>query len=620
MLESWRLRNFKSIRGDTEVKLGALTVFAGPNSSGKSTLLQSILLTTQTLANPVASRSVVLNGRFLRLGGMNDLVSDGAPERDITLGFTYSLMKPAFWPETANDEGTVWDAWQDEEIRAIECRYTFIADPNASNKEQGDLQPIVTSCRLHWVVEDFSGTTIEVSRTDVPIAQRAEELGLAPDTLTREDREALGYRVEGVVDARALMFKAYYVSDEIAEGPVAGARLAHFLPSAVVLRYDTVAARADLLVKAILSFSRSPRMAEAVVPAPLLAELLAAMREASPSDVQLLPRFRKLLEPLIDEFEKHPTVASASEVIKRLGPKFRDALSDRRSALVELARENATPHYALASLPVGTASAVRQLLFDNVRYLGPLRDEPKQFYPLEGAADPTDVGLRGEFTAAVLTSHRDTVVRYISSIDWQERGSQATPIEAPLDVAVLDWLRHLDVVNKFDASDRGVFGHDLRVATEQQDTKLHSLVHVGVGVSQVLPILVMALIARPGSVLIFEQPELHLHPRVQTRLADFLLSVSVGGKQCLVETHSEYLINRLRLRVAEDENDTIGEVFAMYYVTKANGATQYKRVTINEYGAVPDWPEGFFDQSPRESEDILKAAVRKRRARLVHKP
>jgi predicted ATPase len=154
----------------------------------------------------------------------------------------------------------------------------------------------------------------------------------------------------------------------------------------------------------------------------------------------------------------------------------------------------------------------------------------------------------------------------------------------------------------------------MRVSVEKSDT-LHPLVHVGVGVSQVLPIVVMALIAPPDSILIFEQPELHLHPKVQTRLGDFLLSVACSGKQCIVETHSEYLINRLRLRSAEDETDALANVFSLYYVSKDNGSTRYTRIAINEYGAIPEWPDGFFDESPREAERILRAALKKRAAR-----
>ena len=68
MITNWKVSNFKSIRDETELHLAPLTLFAGANSSGKSTFIQSILLVAQTLANKVSSRSVVLNGALTSLG------------------------------------------------------------------------------------------------------------------------------------------------------------------------------------------------------------------------------------------------------------------------------------------------------------------------------------------------------------------------------------------------------------------------------------------------------------------------------------------------------------------------------------------------------------------------
>ena len=89
--------------------------------------------------------------------------------------------------------------------------------------------------------------------------------------------------------------------------------------------------------------------------------------------------------------------------------------------------------------------------------------------------------------------------------------------------------------------------------------------------------------------------------------------MSLLGKQCLIETHSEYLINRLRFRAAAAPSDSLSKLIALYFVEKKRGATEYRNVVINEYGAIVDWPAGFFDQSQREVEDILLAATRKAR-------
>lgn len=156
--------------------------------------------------------------------------------------------------------------------------------------------------------------------------------------------------------------------------------------------------------------------------------------------------------------------------------------------------------------------------------------------------------------------------------------------------AINDWLVYLGVANKMNTNDRGKVGHELKITTDIQDME-QDLTHVGVGVSQILPILVMCFLAGMGDSIILEQPELHLHPKVQTRLADFFVSMNVLGKQCILETHSEYLINRLRYLVAKTSDEKISQDTMIYFVEKEEGHSIYRNITINKYGVIDDWPK-----------------------------
>ena len=86
------------------------------------------------------------------------------------------------------------------------------------------------------------------------------------------------------------------------------------------------------------------------------------------------------------------------------------------------------------------------------------------------------------------------------------------------------------------------------------------------------------------------------------------------GKQCIVETHSEYMINRLRYRVAKSEDSSIANNTMMYFVEKdkKTGASNYRSVTINKYGVIEDWPDGFFDESEKMAIEILRAGMAKK--------
>jgi predicted ATPase len=285
------------------------------------------------------------------------------------------------------------------------------------------------------------------------------------------------------------------------------------------------------------------------------------------------------------------------------------------------ARKESESEYLL--LPVRPPADLReasayltQYFSTAVKYLGPLRDEPKPLYPLAALADPTDVGLRGEMTAAVLNLHRERKIRYIPSAAFGRLPFEPTTVPRSLEAAVNDWLKYLGVAETAHSVDKGKLGHELKVSLTENGQD-QDLTHVGVGVSQVLPILVMSLLSDLDTTLIFEQPELHLHPKVQTRLGDFFLSIVLAGKQCLIETHSEYLINRLRFRAAsetEADSNRVTDKLKVYFVENRAGSSNFREVKVNEYGAILDWPEGFFDQSQDESEAILRAASIKKKS------
>ena len=119
---------------------------------------------------------------------------------------------------------------------------------------------------------------------------------------------------------------------------------------------------------------------------------------------------------------------------------------------------------------------------------------------------------------------------------------------------------------------------------------------VGYGVSQLLPILVQCLVTQDGLILV-EQPEVHLHPRLQSAVGDlFVDTVNAGRAQLLVETHSEHLVLRLLRRVREGV--LAPEDLAILYVDLDDeGAAFVRRLEVDHDGDLVDgWPGGFFDE------------------------
>lgn len=119
-----------------------------------------------------------------------------------------------------------------------------------------------------------------------------------------------------------------------------------------------------------------------------------------------------------------------------------------------------------------------------------------------------------------------------------------------------------------------------------------SLVDVGFGVSQALPILVALLIAEEGQVVYIEQPEIHLHPRAQYCLAEMLIDAANRGVKVVIETHSDIMITGIQTLVAEEKisNDRI---ILHWFTRKKDGSTQIASSNINANGSSINWPEDF---------------------------
>ena len=136
--------------------------------------------------------------------------------------------------------------------------------------------------------------------------------------------------------------------------------------------------------------------------------------------------------------------------------------------------------------------------------------------------------------------------------------------------------------------------------------------NVGFGISYILPIIVQGLYLsvlnnkdKQERVLIVENPEAHLHPYGQSQIGQFLAELShKGGVQVIVETHSDHVINGMRLYSLRQK--CVESDFRLYYFNKQDGRHEIISIGINESGEIIDWPKGFFDQAKIDLFEMMK--------------
>lgn len=223
----------------------------------------------------------------------------------------------------------------------------------------------------------------------------------------------------------------------------------------------------------------------------------------------------------------------------------------------------------------------------DIFYLGPLREEAAPVYGVSGER-PQDVGKSGQDTPGVL---------------WIGRSERR---QVQLKKKVEKWLDEFEIAKRIKLHKLGPFFQVL--LTDWHSGIECNITDVGCGASQLLPVIVAGYFAPEKSLLILEQPEIHLHPKAQTQLADLLIDVSRGNKKLLVETHSEHLLERIQTRIAQGVFDS--HSVSLYYCEPTKEGTKIKRIEIDDFGRLgEDLPEGFFEESYRESNEHFKAII-----------
>lgn len=636
MITKWKVSNFKSILEAPEFEFRPLTIFAGANSSGKSTVIQSVLLIAQTLAHKIGSRSMVLNGTLTSLGQFDDLLSSNATSKQIEIQCTCEPLARSQFSSSGmagllTPRGIVRPYGHG--IREVSCKVAFDAGDSSESNDFYQIQPrivsseISTSIRNEGLDERFSISVVRSEEHPVDIIGDSEF-----DEIDERSRQGFAYNVQ--IDERSLG----EVQEEYRSASPVGCVLRHFLPERIHFQVDSLTERANAIANALLGFQNRPRTfrfaaaSRIVIPkevVTIIRENLSDLLEpeetfpatSSPPDHPQISEGAVLLSDWVEWVRSLPT-NRRMEIVRTL--RSEENLFESVYGAMQISEQFEVQSFSFVTEPPpriisGACRYLDSFFSSSVKYLGPLRDEPKPLFPLARAADPNDVGLRGEHTAAILELHKTKNVRYIPSTNFSSSSVEQIPISISLETAVNDWLRYLGVAECVTSTDKGKLGHELKVELATS-AFAHDLTHVGVGVSQVLPILVMCLLADADSTLVFEQPELHLHPRVQSRLGDFFLSMALCNKQCIVETHSEYLIDRIRFRIAAQPIDRspsekpLQDQVKMFFVEKTGVGSSFREVVVNEYGAIVDWPDGFFDQSQQQAEEILRAAALKRKA------
>ena len=242
-------------------------------------------------------------------------------------------------------------------------------------------------------------------------------------------------------------------------------------------------------------------------------------------------------------------------------------------------------------------------LFQSVYYLGPLRDRFVRQYKWTGEA-PEHVGWKGENTIASILAAKNRSIN-------KGQGSPRKPVLE----FIASWLLKMGLIESFEVKQIAPKRREYEVLVKTPGTNNPvNVTDVGFGISQFLPVLVQCYYAPHNSVILIEQPEIHLHPAAQAWLADLFIDVIrswENGKerkiQLIIESHSEHFLRRLQRRIAEKKFDR--DDVAAYFSQPGKHGAKLEELDVDLFGNIRNWPDKFFGDTMEDAVAMTEAQM-----------
>jgi predicted ATPase len=237
------------------------------------------------------------------------------------------------------------------------------------------------------------------------------------------------------------------------------------------------------------------------------------------------------------------------------------------------------------------AELLKKIHFVSADRLGPVKYVDKTNLP-----EYPHVGPRGEHTINILANS----INFNNVNEILYKGNDAKSIIQQ----TIEWLGYILDGAQIDIGGKEKESSVLYMLLNNKNNSFaYKPANVGFGYSYILPLVVTGLIAKPGEIIIIENPEAHLHPRAQSRVSEFFAKVASCGVQVFVESHSEHILNGLRVSAINPKIDISHEELNIHYFSENFESV---KLQMNKKGKIENWPYGFFDQQEIDLATIFK--------------
>ena len=597
MISGLRIGNFKAFSDTQYVPIRPLTLIFGPNSSGKSSAIHSLLLGHEAMKNGnLDIHRTEIGGDSVDLGGFKQYIFNRDTERQVEWAVEFDTSKfndriaEIFKPSKKTTVGITIKLGFEEDI------------PDD---------------------EEFLNTDIDQFISEV---EQAKRIGAKPgESLIKIAEHLKRYR-----------YRSFKIKDIFSKKP----QISTFRIEADDSPLLHMSVRRGGILR--LEFINNDH--------PVFEKILRAVLETSTTTSKITSEDLKIFREQISELVAQISTLDKPKFLPRGINVSEKQVRQQENVLWPISKGRRKDELALAFnffVPklideiIKEVTGLAEEQFNRLRYLGPLRSYPPRHLAFAQYHDPNwyagggyawdevsrNVGLREKINEWLgdqkkLSTPYQLIVQNLLTIDQLEDifAKKISDIEDKYNEELRDsdiFLSPDDLLEKIHEvpKDLKIVGQDLAEVKELvlKDKRTDTIVShrdVGIGVSQVLPVLASAY-GTKDSIIAIEQPEIHLHPALQAELGDVFIQSSLGENKntFLIETHSEHIILRIMRRMRETTNESLpaglpsvrpDDVSIIYTQPTVSGAV-VKVLELDSEGEFLDpWPEGFFEEGFRE--------------------
>lgn len=242
-------------------------------------------------------------------------------------------------------------------------------------------------------------------------------------------------------------------------------------------------------------------------------------------------------------------------------------------------------------------------LSNNFQYLCAERWGPRNYYPYSKERRSKNwLGIHGEYIAQVLSGFTSSGSN--KSV-FEENDPRIHPNTEGKGIAssIYEWMSEISPGVFIEAD--VIKGADISTNLFRFNGENYRPINVGFGLSYSLPIVTALLITPPRGMVIIENPEAHMHPKGQSYIGRLIALAALAGVQVILETHSDHLLNGIRV-ISRLSDQYKSGMFKVFYVSNGTDQSNVEELVIGDKGELNNWPSGFFDQQATDIKTIIR--------------